>query len=137
MKQRLLNESMLLYLWAAEMLQIRYSSLIVIHLTAVAMFDSSIILHTVGVILRQLEINRENFLLFLTDAAGYMSLAGKSLMKLHSSLMPVNCVAHLLHNCAMRVSSHVKNIDKVIATIEAATIKNKDCKKGLNDAISS
>ena len=41
--------------------------------------NSSIILHTVNDILRQLEIKRENFSLFLTDAARYMSLAGKTL----------------------------------------------------------
>ena len=41
--------------------------------------NSSIILHTVDDILRQLEIKRENFSLFLTDAARYMSLAGKTL----------------------------------------------------------
>ena len=35
--------------------------------------NSSIILHTVDDILRQLEIKRENFSLFLTDAARYMS----------------------------------------------------------------
>ena len=40
--------------------------------------NSSIILHTVDDILRQLEIKRKNFLLFLTDAARYMSLAGKT-----------------------------------------------------------
>ena len=40
---------------------------------------SSIILHTVNDILRQLEIKRENFLLFLTDAARYKSLAGRTL----------------------------------------------------------
>ena len=39
---------------------------------------SSIILHTVDDIKRQLEIKRENFLLFLTDDARYMSLAGKA-----------------------------------------------------------
>ena len=39
----------------------------------------SMILHTVDDILRQLEINRENLSLFLTDAARYMSLAGKTL----------------------------------------------------------
>ena len=33
---------------------------------------------------------------------------------------------HLLHNCAMRVRAHFKNIDKRIATIKAATIKKKD-----------
>ena len=43
--------------------------------------------------------------------------------------MHVNCVAHLLHNCAMCVRVHFKNIDEVITTIKAATIKNKDCKK--------
>ena len=41
--------------------------------------NSSIILHIVDDILRQLEIKRENFSLFLTDAARYMSLAGKTL----------------------------------------------------------
>ena len=41
--------------------------------------NNSIILHTEDHILRQLEIKRENFLLFLTVAARYMSLAGKAL----------------------------------------------------------
>ena len=90
--------------------------------------SSSIILHTVDDILRQLEIKRENFSLFLTDAARYMSSAGKTLKELYSSLMHVTCVAHLLRNCAMRVRAHFKNIDEVIATIKAATIKNKDRK---------
>ena len=48
--------------------------------------------------------------------------------------MHVNCVARLLHNCAMRVRAHFKNIDEVIATIKAATIKNNDRKKDLHDA---
>ena len=95
---------------------------------------SSIILHTVDDILRQLEIKRENFLLFLTDAARYMSLAGKTLKEFYPSLTHVICVAHLLHNCAMRVRAHFKNIDEVIATIKAATIKHKDRKKDFYDA---
>ena len=96
--------------------------------------NSSIILHTVDDILRQLEIKRENFSLFLTDAARYMSSAGKTLKELYPFLMHVICVAHLLHNCAMLVRAHFKNIDEVIATIEAATIKNKDRKKDFHDA---
>ena len=59
--------------------------------------NSSIILHTVDDILRQLEIKRENFSLFLTDAARYMSSAGKTLKELHPTLIHVTCVAHLLH----------------------------------------
>ena len=79
--------------------------------------NSSIILHTVDDILRQLEIKCENFSLFLTDAARYMSSAGKTLKELYPSLMHVICVARLLQNCAMRVRAHFKNIDEVIATI--------------------
>ena len=58
-----------------------------------------------------------------------MSLAGKTLKELYPSLMHVNYIAHLLHNCAMRVRAHFKNIDEVIATI-----KNKDRKKDFHDA---
>ena len=96
--------------------------------------NSSIILHTVDDILRQVEIKRENLSLFLTDAARYMSLAGKTLKELYTSLMHVTCVAHLLHNCAMRVRAHLKNIDEIIATIKAATIKNKNRKKDFHDS---
>ena len=63
-----------------------------------------------------------------------MSSAGKTLQELYPSLMHVTCVAHLLHNCAMRVRAHFKNIDEVIATIKAATIKNKDRKKDFHNA---
>ena len=91
--------------------------------------NSSIILYTVDDILRQLEIKRDNFSLFLTDPARYKSLAGKTLKQLYPSLMHVTCVAHLLHNCAMRVRAHLKNIDETIATIKAATIKTKIARK--------
>ena len=50
------------------------------------------------------------------------------------SLDPVKCVVHLLHNCAMRVRAHFRNTLEVIATIKAATIKNKDRKKDFSDA---
>ena len=68
--------------------------------------NSSIILHTVDDLLRQLKTKRENFALLLTDAARYMSLAGKTLNELYPFLMYVTCVAHLLNNCAMRVSAY-------------------------------
>ena len=55
--------------------------------------NSSIILLTVDDILRQLKIKRENFSLFLTDAARYMSSAGKTLKELYPFLMHVTCVA--------------------------------------------
>ena len=45
--------------------------------------NSNIILHTLDDILRQLEIKRENYSLFLIDAARYMSWAGKTLKVLY------------------------------------------------------
>ena len=69
--------------------------------------NSSIILRSVDDVLRQLgteRLKRENFALFLTDAAWYMSLAGKTLTELYPTLMHVNGIAHLLHNC-MRYAS--------------------------------
>ena len=54
-----------------------------------------------------------------------MSSAGKTLKELYPSLMYVTCVAHLLHNCAMRVRAHLKSIDEVIATIKAAINNQK------------
>ena len=95
---------------------------------------SNVILHTVDDILRQLEIKCEKFSLFLTNAAWYMSSAGKTLKELYPSLMHVTCIEHILHNCTMCMHAHFKNIDEVIATIKAATIKNKDRKKGFHDA---
>ena len=50
---------------------------------------SSIILQTVDDVLRQLETKRENSALLLTDAAQYMSLAGKTLQGLYPTLMHV------------------------------------------------
>ena len=52
--------------------------------------NSSIILHTVDDVLRQLGTKRENFALLLTDAARCMSLAGKTLKKLDGSLLRSN-----------------------------------------------
>ena len=53
-------------------------------------------------------------------------------LKEYPSLMHVNSIAHLLHNCAMCVHAHFKNTDEVIATITAATIKNKHSKKNFH-----
>ena len=63
-----------------------------------------------------------------------MSLAGKTLKELYSSLMHVTCIAHLAHNCVIRVRAYFRNIDDVVATTKAATIKNKDCKKDFHKA---
>ena len=87
-KQRLLNKSILMRLDVPNQ-----TILVDCHpLDSGSNVNSSIILHTVNDILRQLEIKRENSSLYLTDAARYMSLIGKTLKELYPSLMHVNCV---------------------------------------------
>ena len=72
--------------------------------------------------------------MFLTDAARYISLAGKTLKELCPTLMHVTCNAHLLHNCTTRVCAFFKNIDNVVASIKAATIENEDRKNDFREA---
>jgi len=57
--------------------------------------------------------------------------AGNVLKSLYPKLFHVTCVAHLLHNCAMKVKSHFHDVDQLIASIKAATVKNKADKHSL------
>lgn len=65
-------------------------------------------------------------MLLLTDAATYMTAAGKVLREMYPQLFHVTCVAHLLHNCAQKVRAHFPRVDELIATVKAATVKNAD-----------
>ena len=64
---------------------------------------------------RNLEINRSFFCLLLSDAAKFMIAAGITLKSLYPKLFHVTCVAHLLHNCAMKFKSQLENVDQLIA----------------------
>ena len=74
---------------------------------------------------RSLGTNRNSFCLLLSDAARYMVAAGTVLKSLYPKLFHVTCIAHLLHNCAMKVKSYFQDVDQLIARIKAATVKNK------------
>ena len=54
-----------------------------------------------------------------------MIAAGITLKSLYPKQFHVTCVAHLLHNCAMKIKSHFKEVDQPIAKVKAVTIKNK------------
>ena len=84
--------------------------------------NSNIIAQTVH---DAVKINRSFFCLFLCDAAKYMTAAGITLKSLYPKLFHVTCVAHLLHNCAMKIKSHFEDVDQLIVKVKAVTIKNK------------
>ena len=87
--------------------------------------NSNTIAQLVNGAVRNLGINRTFFCRLLSDTAKYMIAAGKTLKSLYPKLFHVTCVAHLLHNCAMKIKSHFGDVDQLIAKIDAVTIKNK------------
>ena len=87
--------------------------------------NSNTIAQAVDDVVRNLGINRSFFYLLLSDAAKYMITAVITLKSLYPKLFHVTCVAHLLHNCAMKIKSHFEDVDQLIAKVNAVTIKNK------------
>ena len=67
--------------------------------------NSNSIVQAVDDAVTSLEINRNSFCFSLCDAEKYMMAAGTILKSLYPNLFYVTCVAHLLHNCAMKVKS--------------------------------
>lgn len=87
--------------------------------------NAQVIIHIIDDTIRYLNTDRENFCLLISDAAPYMISAAKTLKELYTQLFHVTCIAHLLHNCALRVKSYFDSADNLIARIKAATVKNK------------
>ena len=87
--------------------------------------NSNIIAQALDDAVRKLGINKSFFCLLRSDASKYMIAAGITLKSLHPKLFYVTCVAHLLHNCPMKIKSHFEDVNQLIAKIKAVTIKNK------------
>ena len=88
--------------------------------------NSNITAQAVDDDVRNLGINRSSFFcLLLSDSAKYMIAVGIRLKSLYPKLFHMTCIAHLLHNCAMKIKSHFKDMDQLIAKVKAVTIKNK------------
>ena len=73
--------------------------------------NSNIIAQAVDDAVRNLGINRSFFCLLLSNAAKYMIAADITLKSLYPKLFHVTCVAHLLHDCAMKIRSHFEDVD--------------------------
>lgn len=71
-----------------------------------------------------LNIQRESFLLLISDAATYMIKAAKNLKIFYKMLTHITCLSHLLHNSVLRLRSFYPDIDNLISSTKAATVKN-------------
>jgi hypothetical protein len=79
--------------------------------------------------LERYNIKTENFMLLISDAASYMVLAGKRFKQSNSIFYHVTCMAHLLHNCAIKLKSYFADVNYLISAVQMAIIKNKSRKE--------
>ena len=98
----------------------------VVECSAVTSVNQIIVATIIDDALKKLDVERNNFVLLLSDAASYMTACTNALKLLYPRLFHVTCMAHLLHNCAEKVRSHFADVDNLIAHVKAATIKNKN-----------
>ena len=87
--------------------------------------NSNSIVQAVDDTVRTLGTNRNFFSVLLSDAAKYKVAAGSILKSPYPKLLHVTCVAHLLHNCAMKVRHHFEDVEQLIAEVKLITVKNK------------
>lgn len=73
---------------------------------------------------KQLNIERENVVLLVSDAAPYMAVAGVQLKLFYPNMFHVHCIAHLLHNCGEKIRGRYNAVDDLIARIKACVVKN-------------
>lgn len=93
--------------------------------SAVEVVNQQIVTTAIDDALKKVDIQRNNFVLLLSDAARYMTACSAALKLLYPRLFHVTCVAHLLHNCAEKVRGHFQDVDNAIASVKAVTVKNK------------
>ena len=83
------------------------------------------VVREVNSVIEKLNCAPENFLLLLSGDASYMKKASKDLREVYPKLFTVKCLAHLIHNCAMKIKAGYANVDLLISSIKGITIKNK------------
>jgi hypothetical protein len=70
------------------------------------------------------KVERENVLLFVSDAAPYMIKGAKALQLLYPKMINVTCLAHALHRVGEDVCGSYPEVDKLIANGKNIFIKS-------------
>ena len=73
---------------------------------------------------KSLDISRNDVCLFISDAARYMIKTGTYLKIFYSPVIHITCLSHLLHNVCLKLRLGFPNVDNLISTVKAATVKN-------------
>jgi hypothetical protein len=62
-----------------------------------------------------------------------MKKTGVILKERNSDIVHITCLAHLMHNCAMRIKSWYYEVDRMIANLRMVTLRNKTNRKLFNE----
>lgn len=88
--------------------------------------DSDLVKNIIELNFLKYEIDFSNLKLVVTDAARYMMRAFKEIKLKWPNFFHITCLAHLIHNCAMKVKAHYETVDRCISTVKAITVKNRN-----------
>lgn len=137
LKERLLGRNVFLVVDESDICGSKYLNILigdikvpettyVVDCSVVETVNQQVVIAKIDDALKKMDIPRNNFLLLLSDAARYMTSCTATLKLLYPQLFHITCAAHLLHNCAEKVRSHFQDVDSLISTVKAVTIKNRN-----------
>ena len=84
------------------------------------------VIHAVDDAIRTLDTDRDNFVFLLTYVARYMTAAGRVVNQIYPRLFHITCVARGSQNAAERIRAYYEDVDKLISSVKASVVKNKD-----------
>ena len=137
LKERLQNKNVFVVIGESEVSGSRYLNILigdtkmpeivyVLDCSVVETVNQQVVIAKIDDALKKVDIQRNNFVLLLSDAARYMTASTATLKIMYPQLFHITCVARLLHNCAEKVRSHFQEVDNLVATVKAVTIKNRN-----------
>ena len=87
--------------------------------------DANAVASIIDDFIKEWKIEKKHFGLLLSDAAPYMISCAKILKIFYPRLIHISCIAHLLHNCSMRIQAHFDDVNNLIASVKMAILKNQ------------
>ena len=91
--------------------------------------NSSTITHIIDDVIKFYEINRDNFVLLISDSARYMVSCYNALSIFYPNLIHITCLLHLIHNCILNIKLKFNRVNKLISSIKNSVVKNITRKK--------
>lgn len=85
-------------------------------------------------ILEELGVKRENVVMFVTDGAPYMKVAGRILKIWYRNMIHITCLAHSLHRLAEYIRSQFKQVDRLIALAKKVFLLSTERKNVFRNA---